>query len=76
MHEPGGKNRPVWTPAESAVIEFTESLTGYPGSISEQDLEKMGKHFSEKQIVELLLTIGTANFTNRFNEGARVPVDV
>jgi alkylhydroperoxidase family enzyme len=28
------------------------------------------------QIVELILTVATANFTNRFNEGAKTPIDV
>ncbi|MBI4445021.1 MAG: hypothetical protein HY645_03855 [Acidobacteria bacterium] len=51
-------------------------LTGFPGAVTELNLERLGQHFNEKQIVELVLVVATANFTNRFNEGARVPVDV
>lgn len=58
------------------MIEFTERLTGYPAGITQHDLDELGKHFNEKQIVELVLTIATANLTNRVNEGAQVPVDV
>ena len=61
---------------QQAAIHFAEKLTGYPGGIDEQDLEVLGKHFDKEQIVELVVTVATANFTNRINEGLKVPVDV
>jgi alkylhydroperoxidase family enzyme len=76
LKEPGGKQWEVWTAAERAVLDFTDVLTGYPAGINEADLGSLSEHFSETQIVELVLTIATANFTNRFNEGAKTPVDV
>ena len=53
-----------------------KKLTGYPGGIDEQDVEALGKHFDKEQIVELVVTAATANFTNRINEGLKTPVDV
>lgn len=76
LKEPGGKKQDLWTPEERAVIDFTDRLTSYPASITAQDLEQLGRFLNEKQIVELVLTIGTANLTNRFNEGVMTPVDV
>jgi alkylhydroperoxidase family enzyme len=58
------------------AIRFAEKLTAWPASIHEPDLAELGKHFKAEQIVELVFIIGTANLTNRFNEGLRTPVDV
>lgn len=58
------------------MIHFTERLTAWPATIHQADLDALGKYFNAEQIAELVLIVGTANFTNRFNEGLRVPVDV
>ncbi len=76
LKEPGGAGRSVFSEAERAAIRFAERLTGWPGSIQEADLDALGKFFNIEQIAELVLTVGTANLTNRFNEGMRTPVDV
>ncbi len=76
LKEPGGSGRNVFSEEERTVIRFAEQLTAWPGTIQQADLDVLGKHFSAEQITELVLTIGTANLTNRFNEGMRTPVDV
>ncbi len=76
LKEPGGSGRSVFSEAERAAIQYAEKLTGWPGSIQQADLDALGKHFSAEQIAELVLTTGTANLTNRFNEGMKTPVDV
>ncbi len=57
-------------------MHFAERLTAWPGSVQQADLDGLGKHFNTQQIAELVLTVATANLTNRFNEGMRTPVDV
>ncbi len=76
MKEPGGWKASVFTPDQQAAIHFAERLTGYPGGVDEHDLDALGKHFDQEQIVELVATIATANLTNRINEGVKTPVDV
>ena len=66
----------MFTPDQQAAIHFSERLTGYPGGVDEHDLDALGKHFDQEQIVELVATIATANLTNRINEGVKTPVDV
>jgi alkylhydroperoxidase family enzyme len=61
---------------ERAAVRFAEKLTAWPASIAESDLDALGKHFNVEQIAELVLTVATANLTNRVNEGMRTPVDV
>ncbi len=76
LKEPGGASRNVFSEEERAAVQFTERLTAWPGSILQADLDALGKHFNAEQIVDLVLTIATANLTNRVNEGLRTPVDV
>jgi alkylhydroperoxidase family enzyme len=76
LKEPGGSARSVFSDEERAAVQFAEKLTAWPGSIQQSDVDALGKFFSVEQIAELVLTIATANLTNRFNEGMKTPVDV
>ena len=60
---------------ERAALKFAESLTAWPNSVQASHLDELGRYFTAEQITDLVLTIATANFTNRFNEGTRTPVD-
>jgi alkylhydroperoxidase family enzyme len=75
LKEPGGSGRSVFSDEERAAIKFAETLTAWPNSIQASDLDELGRYFTAEQITDLVLTIATANFTNRFNEGTRVAVD-
>jgi alkylhydroperoxidase family enzyme len=49
-------------------------LTSNPGNIDDVDVDALGEHLDEEQIVELVMTIATANWTNRVNDGLRTPL--
>jgi alkylhydroperoxidase family enzyme len=34
----------------------------------------LGEHLDEEQVIELVFTIATANWTNRVNDGLRTPL--
>ena len=55
-----------FTPAEKAALAFAEKLTRTPGEITDVDFEKLKKHYSDGEIVEIDITIALANLTNRF----------
>jgi alkylhydroperoxidase family enzyme len=75
LKEPGGTEREdVFASEERAILRFTDLLTSYPGNIRPVDLDALGEHFSEEQIVELVATIATANWTNRVNDGLQTPL--
>jgi alkylhydroperoxidase family enzyme len=38
------------------------------------DLDALGAHLDEEQIIELVIAIATANWTNRVNDGLRTPL--
>ncbi len=56
------------------MLRFTDLLTSRPGNIIDSDLDALGAHFNEEQIVDLVITIATANWTNRVNDGLRTPI--
>ena len=55
-----------FSPVEKLVLKYAEDLTR-TAKTSDGLLQELKKHLSEEQLVELNLTVGTANLTNRFN---------
>ena len=76
LKEPGGSSLEIFTEEERAAIQYAEKLTAWPAAVQAADLDAVGKYFNDEQIEELVLAVATANFTNRFNEGMKTPVDV
>jgi uncharacterized peroxidase-related enzyme len=76
LKEPGGSGREIFTEEERAALQYAEKLTAWPAAVQAADIEAVGRYFNDEQIEELVLAIATANFTNRFNEGMKTPVDV
>ena len=56
----------AFTPLEKLVLQYAEELTRSVKS-SDAIMAELAKHLSEADIVELNLTVGVANLTNRFN---------
>jgi uncharacterized peroxidase-related enzyme len=59
---------------EKLVLRYTEELTRTAKS-SEDVMTELKKHLSPRDIVELNLTVGTANLTNRFNMSLMTDLD-
>jgi uncharacterized peroxidase-related enzyme len=56
----------TFSPLEKLVLRYAEELTKN-AKTSPGLLNDLKKHLTEQQLVELNLTVGTANLTNRFN---------
>ena len=50
---------------ERVAVEHAEELTRAPGSVDDDDVEKLKKHFTDAEIVDLHVLTGLANLTNR-----------
>ena len=57
-----------FTEKEQTALAYTEKLTRTPRDITDADFEKLKKHFSDAETVDLHLLIGLANLTNRFTD--------
>ena len=56
----------LFSPTEKLVLRYAEELTKNVKT-SDELMAELREHLTEPQIVELNLTIGMANLTNRFN---------
>jgi len=68
------ESSPLFTNLEKLVMKYAEELTKTVKS-SEELLKELRKHLSEEELVELNLTVGTANLTNRFNMSFMTDLD-
>ena len=75
LKEAGGERRAdLFTAEEQAILWFVDLLQSYPGNIVPEDLDVLAVYLSEEQIIELVLTIATASWTNLVNDGLQMPV--
>ena len=75
LREPGERrNLELFDETERAILRFTDLLTTRPGNIDDADLDALGVHLDEEQIIELVIAIATANWTNRVNDGLQTPL--
>ena len=75
LREPGARrNERLFDATERAILRFTDLLTSFPGNIDDVDLDALGEHLDEGQVIELVLAVATANWTNRVNDGLRTPL--
>ena len=56
----------LFSSLEKLVLQFAEELTR-TAKTSDELMKELKNHLSEPQIVELSITVGLANLTNRFN---------
>jgi alkylhydroperoxidase family enzyme len=69
------RGSPLFDAREQAVIGLAEKLTRAPGSVSDDDIQRLRQWFGEAHLVELALVVGTMNLTNRFNLCFDVPLE-
>ena len=66
---------PVWRTSdvyddrERAVLEYAEAATETPTEVSEELMDRLHRHFTEAQIVELAAWVALENYRSRFNAG-------
>lgn len=66
----------LYTPAERAILAWTEKLTLLPGGhVGDDDFAAIRAHFDEAQVTWITLAIATINAWNRFGVGFRLPVE-
>lgn len=59
--------------SEQAAFALARRLTLEPQLLTDSDLDACRKHFSDLQILEMVLSVGGNNAINRWKEGAGIP---
>ncbi|MBI4607472.1 MAG: hypothetical protein HY726_00505 [Candidatus Rokubacteria bacterium] len=65
---------PAYTELERLVIRYAEQLTSKVDTDEALHAE-LKKHLSDRELVELAVTVATANFTNRINESLKTDLE-
>jgi len=61
-------------PDQKAALLFADAMTDGPGHVPEEVYDKLKRHWSEPQIVEIACVVGLFNYFNRFNNALHVEV--
>jgi hypothetical protein len=63
----------VFSPAEQTAFAFARRLTLEPNLLGDRDIVDMRKHYTDLQILEIILSVAGNNSINRWKEGAGIP---
>jgi AhpD family alkylhydroperoxidase len=61
------------TEAERAAFSFTRRLTVAPHAVTAEDLDGLRRHYTELQVLEIVVTVAGYNATNRWTGGLAIP---
>jgi len=61
---------------EKIALEYAVASTEHAYNIDSKVMEKMKKHYTDEQIVEISSVVGLFNFINRFNDSLGVLPDI
>jgi alkylhydroperoxidase family enzyme len=62
-----------FTPAEQAALALARRLTLEPDRLTDADLAPLRKHYTVRQVLEIVFSVAANNATNRWKEGVGVP---
>jgi len=65
---------PAYSEVERLVLRYAEQLTTKVDTDEALHAE-LKKHLSDRELVELAVTVATANFTNRINESLKTELE-
>jgi alkylhydroperoxidase family enzyme len=69
-----GDNPAEYSELERLVIRYAEQLTATAGTDESLDAD-LRKHLSDRELVELAVTVATANATTRICNALKIEVD-
>ncbi|HXF66803.1 MAG TPA: hypothetical protein VNK67_08930 [Burkholderiales bacterium] len=69
------RTSPLFTEAERAAIEFAIAAAAQPNGVTDELFERMKRHWTEGQIVEIAALVAYFGFMNRFNDTMATPLE-
>lgn len=65
----------LFSESELAALEYAEEMTKTPVAVPSEIFEKLKRHFSDEQIVELTASVAYENYRARFNHALDIKSD-
>ena len=69
------KTSPLYTEAERVALDFTVAAASQPNAVTDALFEKMRKHWTDPQIVEIAAVVAINGFLNRWNDTMLPPLE-
>ncbi|MBI4562783.1 MAG: carboxymuconolactone decarboxylase family protein [Candidatus Rokubacteria bacterium] len=66
------REHPEFTEREKAALAFAEAISRDDHEVSDECLERLRRHFSEAEIVELTFIVGYQTFASKFAKAFRL----
>ena len=64
---PNWRDSDVYTELERLVMDYAEAMTATPPEVTDEQMERLGAHLSEAQLVELTAIVAVENLRSRIN---------
>jgi uncharacterized peroxidase-related enzyme len=65
----------LFSEAERAALDFSIKAASVPNGVTDDDFDRMKKHWDEGQIVEILAAVSLYGFLNRWNDSLATPLE-
>lgn len=62
------RTSPLYTEAERVALDFAVAAASQPNAVTDELFEKMKKHWTDAQIVEIMGAVAINGFLNRWND--------
>lgn len=69
------RTSPLYTEAERVALDFAIAAASQPNDVSDELFERMKRHWTEGQIVEITATVALFGFLNRWNDTMATPLE-
>jgi uncharacterized peroxidase-related enzyme len=66
---------PLYTEAERVALDVAVAASSVPNAVTDDMFARMGKHWTEEQIVEIVGVIAVFGFLNRWNDTMGTPLE-
>jgi uncharacterized peroxidase-related enzyme len=62
------ETNPLFSAAERAALRVAQGAAAVPNAVTDEDFDELKKHYSDRQIVEIVGQISVFGFLNRWND--------
>ena len=69
------RTSPLYTEAERVALDFAIEAAAQPNAVTDESFAKLKRHWSEGQIVEILVVIVLFGILNRWNGAMAMPLE-
>ena len=69
------KTSPLYTEVERAALDFAVAAASQPNAVTDELFDRMKRHWTEAQIVEIAGAVALTGFLNRWNDTMGTPLE-